>query len=144
VIHGTRTGRMPASYLIRDGWHKWILRKAMEDILPADVVWRKAKMGFPYPYGRFYTQYRDVIEHIIANARNPYVHLERKDRLRQNWKAISFLLWYEYFVNDNRALFARIESMVERDEKVRPLDYTPEFIKQPQECRASQPLGTLA
>ena len=122
--------QMPITYLIRDGWHKWILRKAMEDILPADVVWRKVKMGFPYPYERFFAQYRDVIEHIITSARNPYVHLERKDRLRSDWNAISFLLWYELFINDNRALFSRIHSMVEQKEKVPSPGYEPEFLKE--------------
>jgi asparagine synthase (glutamine-hydrolysing) len=131
--------RMPTTYLIRNGWHKWILRKAMEDILPADVVWRKVKMGFPYPYERFFAQYRDVIEHIIASARNPYVHLKRKDRLREDWNAISFLLWYELFINENGALFSHIESMVEQKENLPALGYTPKFVKRAAGMPAWQP-----
>ena len=40
---------LPMEFLIRDGWMKWLLRCAMEDLLPRDVVWRKRKMGFPFP-----------------------------------------------------------------------------------------------
>ncbi len=103
--------RLPISYLIRHGWHKWILRKAMERHLPKDVVWRKVKMGFPYPYERFYSTYRPIVETILNEARNPYINLKRKELLRTNWQALSFLLWYEFFFNENRALFERIEHM---------------------------------
>jgi asparagine synthase (glutamine-hydrolysing) len=119
--------RLPTTYLIRDGWHKWILRKAMEDILPADVVWRRVKMGFPYPYERFYANYRDVIDLILESSRNPYVDFTKKDILRTNWNMLSFLLWYEYFINDNRALFERIEAMVGAREQAVGPGYTPVF-----------------
>lgn len=36
-------------YRIRDGWLKWIHRKAMEDRLPHGVAWRKDKVGFATP-----------------------------------------------------------------------------------------------
>jgi len=34
---------------IRDGWSKWVLRKAMNGILPDDVTWRRTKLGFEAP-----------------------------------------------------------------------------------------------
>ena len=119
--------RLPTTYLIRDGWHKWILRKAMEDILPADVVWRRVKLGFPYPYERFFETYRDVIELILSSAKNPYVDFSHRDNIRTNWRVISFILWYEYFFNENWLLFERIERMVSGREQVAALGYTPVF-----------------
>jgi asparagine synthase (glutamine-hydrolysing) len=119
--------RLPTTYLLRHGWHKWILRKAMEDLLPQDVVWRRVKMGFPYPYERFYQSYSDVIDTILATARNPYVDLSRPERLRENWRALSFLLWYELFINGNHELFMRIESMVGARESTHEPSYAPEF-----------------
>jgi asparagine synthase (glutamine-hydrolysing) len=103
---------LPETYLIRHGWHKWILRKAFEAILPSDVVWRKRKMGFPFPYSTFYDKYSDVIAHILNRARNPYIDLSAKDKLMRNWKFISFILWYELFFNKNIALFEDIERMI--------------------------------
>jgi len=34
---------------LREGWTKWIFRKAMEPYLPAPIVWRKDKQGFINP-----------------------------------------------------------------------------------------------
>jgi asparagine synthase (glutamine-hydrolysing) len=119
--------RLPTTYLVRHGWHKWILRKAMEDELPSDVVWRRVKMGFPYPYERFFSTYRDVINLILSKASNPYVNFGRSERLHENWRALSFILWYEYFLNDNRDLFNSIETMVTGREAIREPAYVPEF-----------------
>ncbi len=118
---------LPVTYLVRDGWHKWILRKAMEDRLPAEVVWRRAKMGFPYPYERFFEKYRPVVDLILDNARNPFIDTSRKTRLRTDWRALSFLLWYECFFNDNRALFSRVEAMAEQQPHART--YVPAFLR---------------
>lgn len=40
---------LPARLKIRDGYSKWILRKTMDQQLPADIVWRKEKIGFEPP-----------------------------------------------------------------------------------------------
>ena len=42
---------LPMEFLIRDGWMKWILRSAMEDLLPARCGMAKAEDGLPVPYG---------------------------------------------------------------------------------------------
>lgn len=34
---------------VHQGWTKWILRKAMEDKLPKEIIWRKDKIGFETP-----------------------------------------------------------------------------------------------
>lgn len=40
---------LPAGYKIRDGYTKWLLRKSMEPVLPAGIVWRREKVGFEPP-----------------------------------------------------------------------------------------------
>lgn len=40
---------LPSSYKIRNGFTKWILRRAMEGLLPDNIVWRKGKIGFEPP-----------------------------------------------------------------------------------------------
>jgi asparagine synthase (glutamine-hydrolysing) len=44
--------RVPASLKIRDGVGKSIFKRAVEDLLPRDIVYRK-KMGFPTPIRRW-------------------------------------------------------------------------------------------
>jgi len=40
---------VPTKNKLRDGWTKWIFRKAMEPLLPKRVVWRKDKQYFKVP-----------------------------------------------------------------------------------------------
>jgi asparagine synthase (glutamine-hydrolysing) len=40
---------LPSRFKIRNGWTKWVLRKSMANILPAEITWRKDKTGFEPP-----------------------------------------------------------------------------------------------
>jgi asparagine synthase (glutamine-hydrolysing) len=40
---------IPTIYKIRDGWTKWLLRLAVNDLLPEEIVWRRDKLGFATP-----------------------------------------------------------------------------------------------
>jgi asparagine synthase (glutamine-hydrolysing) len=40
---------LPASYKIKDGFTKWILRKSMQKQLPHEIAWRPDKVGFEPP-----------------------------------------------------------------------------------------------
>jgi asparagine synthase (glutamine-hydrolysing) len=40
---------LPASFKIHDGYSKYILRQAMDGMLPKEVTWRKDKVGFEPP-----------------------------------------------------------------------------------------------
>lgn len=44
---------LPASFRIRSGWSKWILRQAMGGTLPEGVRWRRGKLGFTTPEKRW-------------------------------------------------------------------------------------------
>jgi asparagine synthase (glutamine-hydrolysing) len=37
---------LPSRYKINDGWTKWILRATFSDLLPAEIIWRKEKIGY--------------------------------------------------------------------------------------------------
>jgi asparagine synthase (glutamine-hydrolysing) len=40
---------VPSSYKFHDGWSKYLSRIAMQDKLPANILWRREKMGWPIP-----------------------------------------------------------------------------------------------
>lgn len=44
---------LPEEVLIRDGWQKWLLRKAIGTDLPRSVAWRADKVGFQAPQDRW-------------------------------------------------------------------------------------------
>ncbi len=97
---------LPVSYLIRDGWLKWILRQAVQDILPSDVVWRKVKMGFPFPYTEWLLASRERFLGMIDQLDCPYIDLQKlrsdaiyttlvqKDPLYL-WRIMSLALWWK-------------------------------------------------
>ena len=96
--------RLPAEYLIRDGWHKWILRKAMGDQLPPDIAWRKRKMGFPFPIREWLVQSRERFFDITDTVDCPHVDItmlhSRYEHLAQAdpntlWRVMSVLLWWK-------------------------------------------------
>ena len=57
--------KMPVAYLFKNGWTKYILRKAMEPYLPEKILWRKTKMGFPFPHKRFLTVHSEVFKPLV-------------------------------------------------------------------------------
>ena len=40
---------IPSVYKLYNGWSKWLLRLAMRELLPENILWRKDKIGFATP-----------------------------------------------------------------------------------------------
>lgn len=53
---------IPIDLKIRDGHGKWILRKAFEDSLPAEIIWQNKR---PLEYGSGMTKIREVISSMV-------------------------------------------------------------------------------
>ncbi len=60
------TFSLPEELLIGEGWTKYILRKTMEPVLPAEITWRKEKVGYEPPQEKWMVQDDFVKE--VANA----------------------------------------------------------------------------
>lgn len=56
---------LPSNMKIQGGWTKLLLRKAMEPVLPREIVWRKDKTGFEPPQ-KVWMQHAHVQEAIYA------------------------------------------------------------------------------
>lgn len=93
--------QLPVAYLYKDGWTKYILRKAMEPYLPAGIVWRKYKMGFPFPYERFLSQHRERFEPMLKDIEEfsiPSLQFSSYEKLLtdnavQLWRMCSVAIW---------------------------------------------------
>ena len=103
--------RIPVSYLVRRGWTKWILRKAVEDVVPEPVTWRRRKMGFPVPLGDWLATNRERVQGVIRRMDNPWVArdavLHRLDLLEERhpallWRVLSLELWHRRVIRDER------------------------------------------
>lgn len=119
---------LPITFLIRNGWQKWILRKAVEDLLPKEVIWRRKKLGYPFPYESFCKENDKLFDIILDRAENPYIDCSKRAALRANWKAVSFILWYELFFNDNAGLFRDVQNVAQERHAVEEYGFTPQFL----------------
>jgi len=60
--------QLPANARMREGWSKYVLRRAMEGVLPAEVVWRRDKKGFVTPEGRWLHQMLPTLQELFHNS----------------------------------------------------------------------------
>jgi asparagine synthase (glutamine-hydrolysing) len=93
--------QMPINYLFKNGWTKYLLRKAMEPYLPKRIVWRKAKMGFAFPYHTYFSRKRLAFKPLLKqlDAINfPTSDFGTYDHLLQTnpallWRLLSTAIW---------------------------------------------------
>lgn len=107
--------RLPLGYLMRDGWLKWALRKAVEDRLPPDIVWRERKGGFRYPLGERLPESRTRLLEMLDGLDCPYVDVAklRDGFLTINgrnpdylWRVLSVALWWRLCIQGLSPLVA--------------------------------------
>lgn len=89
-------------YKIKDGWTKYILRKAMEGILPDLIIWRKNKLGFASPEKTWIDSIKgEMIE--VINESKIIKHISRKpiDLKTENrqmiWRLYSIAQWEKIY-----------------------------------------------
>jgi asparagine synthase (glutamine-hydrolysing) len=96
--------RLPAGYLIRNGWLKYPLRLALRGLLPDAVLWRKRKVGFPFDTGAWLRTHGPALQALLRrDAGNPWMDgpgaaaayhtlLHRDAQLL--WRMVSLSLWH--------------------------------------------------
>jgi len=96
----------PTSLLFRDGWSKYILRQAMDGILPPEVQRRSDKMGYETPTGGLIRQNREMFLPLLARHRgDPVLDVHAIERRFESeglderllCGAVSYLSWKETF-----------------------------------------------
>jgi asparagine synthase (glutamine-hydrolysing) len=105
---------LPDRLLVRQGWQKYILRRASAGLIPERVRWRVDKVGFAAPQDRWLRKsaVRDWVEDRLFSG--PATALESYDRavLHAAWRAHvaahadhSWLLWRWISLNEWLSLF---------------------------------------
>ena len=104
---------LPDDVKRRAGWSKYGLRRALEDLLPSSVVWRRDKQGFPTPLGNWlrdgrasaavdllsdpHRKSRDIFPQAAVDAFVREHVNGSADRSWQLWRALSTELWLDAF-----------------------------------------------
>jgi asparagine synthase (glutamine-hydrolysing) len=96
---------LPIDAKLRDGWTKHVLRNAMSDVLPADIAWRRDKLGFEAPMRTWLTAAASLM--FTAVAASPLLAeitdhkrlLERFPTLpwRERWRYFNVATWERVF-----------------------------------------------
>jgi asparagine synthase (glutamine-hydrolysing) len=89
---------------IRDGWTKYVLRKAMEDKLPESITWRKDKFGFEAPERTWFNAYLSEMKKEISGSRI-LAEITNHKRLIDSFSSLSFTERWKYF---NLAAWERV------------------------------------
>jgi asparagine synthase (glutamine-hydrolysing) len=91
------------SLKIKDGWTKFILRKAAETILPKEIVWRKNKLGFNAPEKTWTKEFENEMINEIQQSEilNNFIHFKKLNfknlDLRTKWRLYNFSVWEKEF-----------------------------------------------
>ncbi len=100
-----------APWRINQGWTKWILRRAMERIVPSEVVWRRDKVGFGTPMVDWVSEWiRQEPEYLgqgsllttYLNPQNLQALTSRPDLTRNFqlvWRCIALEAWLRVWRN---------------------------------------------
>lgn len=106
--------RIPAKYLIHGLAGKMVLKRALEDVLPRDILYRK-KMGFPTPWAQWLqgdqlneveqmlTSDRSLARGLFRSDALRRVFAEHRKRLRDHtdriWRLMNLEVWHRVFVD---------------------------------------------
>ena len=108
------TARIPASHEIKGMAGKFILKEAVADLLPDDIVYRK-KMGFPTPWAYWLAgPQMEEIERLLSDPRSTARNIFRPDAVRRTfaehrsgrrdhgnriWRLLNLELWQRVFLD---------------------------------------------
>ena len=106
---------LPPELLIKDGWHKWILRQAVKQQLPDAVTWRRRKVGFPFPIREWLMHSKDTVIGNLTGVDCPYIAGAKLsgsyDAMAMNtpnvlWRLISLSLWWRKVIEGKEIAIA--------------------------------------
>lgn len=99
--------QLPVNLLIRDGWLKWILRRAVNDLLPPAITWRRQKMGYPFPLAEWLADSLPIIKRLLRESDNPFINKKSISAQLEHWlchqpdllwRIVSLELWHRLVV----------------------------------------------
>jgi asparagine synthase (glutamine-hydrolysing) len=111
--------RIPTKYLLDGLSGKMVLKRALEDILPRDILYRK-KMGFPTPWARWLQgEQLDEVEEMVTSERSQARGLFQVDALRgifaehrkqqrdhtdRIWRLMNLEMWHRVMIDGEMPL----------------------------------------
>ena len=109
------TARLPEKFKIRGRATKWILRQAMQNVLPAEIITRR-KMGFPVPLARWLRgEFKHIVDEFVLSERALRRNVFNPNTVRQIvtehnavdhsaklWLLLNFEIWARQFIDGEK------------------------------------------
>jgi asparagine synthase (glutamine-hydrolysing) len=107
---------IPENLKIKNGWTKWLLRQAMKDVLPSEILFQTRKLGFPTPIKSWLLVNRDNIREMFSSRTvlsrqylNTRFIIDNLDTLLNTeksawemWLYINLELWLQVFFGNKQ------------------------------------------
>lgn len=99
---------------LRDGWTKWVQRKAIANDLPQEIVWRRDKVGFETPEKQWLAAGQDKLLQILSSNEGAeyldldYVRRELPNLLNEPggtarvWRWVNLVMWLNAFGQERK------------------------------------------
>jgi asparagine synthase (glutamine-hydrolysing) len=84
-------------FKIRDGWTKYVLRRAMESVLPNDIAWRRDKIGFAAPERTWIGGASRMMKDEIAGS-SILTEISHRERLLREFDTLPMQRKWWYFM----------------------------------------------
>lgn len=90
-------------YKIIDGWSKYVLRKATENRLPKEVVWRRSKLGFNAPESRWLGEAAKNMQEAVQGSAllNELLDMDKFNfaelDMRSKWRYFNVAKWEQIY-----------------------------------------------
>lgn len=102
--------RMAYPYRLRKGWRKWILRKAMDGLVPRRILWEGRKVGFDVPETSWMKSRALAVDGRLLSevlGRKVTIPLQQEidsdGSARMRWRHLCADRWLRVFLHDGRA-----------------------------------------
>jgi asparagine synthase (glutamine-hydrolysing) len=100
---------LPPGLKFHQGWSKFVQRRAADDLLPSEIVWRKDKLGFTTPQGEWKRALAGRLRELIRSTElPPFLDRTRIERMLESetassvalsefWQTMFLLKWLDVF-----------------------------------------------
>lgn len=83
---------MPDAFILKNGWTKYVMREAMKEYLPKEIVWRVDKVGYETPQGNWLKK-AEIAEKVKEERR--YFKDFQNQNVASDWQIIMLGQYYK-------------------------------------------------
>lgn len=123
--------KLPPSFIIRNGWNKYLLRQAVKEYLPKKIINRRNKIGFTTPEKDWFLRMKNRIYQIFLSesfGKRPYFNQQEVLKAFQKfiegktddsllfWRLLNLEIWLRIFFDEKKSEFSKEKKKIRKKE----------------------------